>query len=183
MDFVVRLQNSFDSTVVVDVTINTLSEQSNDNSVLSFLALQHPLSTALPSPPESKPTISSHPFYGRYTTITTPVSKTICTPIPLNIIPRPHIPPLRKPKQELPPRTTNKNSRKPTTTTGTIRQLFTRKMRVLKFCAGPSVKNTGTPTSQKTESALIETGKQSMLPLTVLDGLGRELPGVFFGSS
>src|SRR5256885_17149940 len=100
----------------------------------------------------------THTVFERYTTITTPMSKTICTSIPLNMIPRPHIPSLHKSKQELPPRTNNSNSRIPTTTTGTIRQLFTRKMGILKSCSGSSEKNTRTPTSQTTESAFIETG-------------------------
>jgi|SRR5579859_63648 len=125
----------------------------------------------------------THTVFERYTTITTPVSKTICILIPLNMIPCPHIPSLHEPKQELPPRTNNSNSRISTTATGTIRQLFMRKMGILKSCSGSSEKNTGTPTSQTTESAFIETGTQSVLPLTVFDGLRNELSRGFFGSS
>ena len=119
------------------------------------------------------------------------MSQTIHTTIPLNTISRPNIPPHHPTKKALKRRTKHTHRRKPTTSARTIRQLFFSQLGVIKtsFCLG--VDDTWTTTSKHTESAIVETGTESVLEFSRFEGGGRavrggaylDVFGVFFRST
>ena len=106
-------------------------------------------------------------------------------------MPCPNIPPHHPPKKALKRRTKYTHRRKHATSTRTTRQLFLSQLGVIKtsFCLG--VDDTGTTTSEQTESAVVEGGTESVLEFSRFEGSGwaagggvyLDVFGVFFRST